>query len=89
MAQVREPGEGRERRSAGAALDPERAGARERTPGRPEMGAESAGGGESWERVGDIPSLCPSVPAGGPERVSCVRLEIKGSRGREQNLEQL
>lgn len=46
MAQVREPEEGRERRSAGAALDPERTGARERTPGRPEMGAESAGGGE-------------------------------------------
>lgn len=50
MAQVREPGEGRERPGAGAALDPERTGARERTPGRPEMGAESAGGGERARR---------------------------------------
>lgn len=70
-----------------ARREPER---EKRTPGRPEMGAETAGGGGRAGRELGTPLALPlGAGRGPPERRSCVRLEIKGSRGREQNLEQL
>lgn len=80
-------GEGRERGKAGAAHDPESAREKGRRGVRKwaQRALEEAGDlGESWGH----PSHRPSVRARGPERINCVWLEIKGSRGREQNLDQ-
>lgn len=81
-------GEGRERRKAGAAHDPESAREKGRRGARKwvQRALEEAGGDLGKSR--GHPCRCPSVRARGPERINCVCLEIKGSRGREQNLDQ-
>lgn len=69
LAQVPERGEGRERRKAGAAHDPESSGEKGRRGARKwvQRTLEEAGVlGESWGH----PSDCPSVRARGPERMN-------------------